>query len=145
MNYIKKCIDNIDGKKAFELVLGIVGINISFLLLGVIYEKITSTKYLNRQTGAQQFFRSAAGFIMIERGSNWLMAELYKFIFIPQQKRITIPWKNSAITAFTIYASTVSQTSAMFLVSYPLVMMTKSCSLINVILVGVFCSRVRSK
>jgi hypothetical protein len=52
MNYIKKCIDNIDRKKAFELVLGIVGINISFLLLGVIYEKITTTKYLNRFTGA---------------------------------------------------------------------------------------------
>ena len=33
----------------------------------------------------------------------------------------------------------------MYLVSYPLIIMSKSCSLISVILVGLFCSRVRSK
>ncbi len=33
----------------------------------------------------------------------------------------------------------------MYLVSYPLIVMAKSCGLISVILVGVFCSRVRSK
>lgn len=33
----------------------------------------------------------------------------------------------------------------MYLVSYPLIIMAKSCNLISVILVGVLCSRVRSK
>jgi RsiW-degrading membrane proteinase PrsW (M82 family) len=33
----------------------------------------------------------------------------------------------------------------MYLVSYPLIIMAKSCSLLSVILVGIFCSRVRSK
>ncbi len=33
----------------------------------------------------------------------------------------------------------------MYLVSYPLIIMAKSCSLLNVILVGIFCSRVRNQ
>jgi hypothetical protein len=33
----------------------------------------------------------------------------------------------------------------MYLVSFPLIIMAKSCSLLNVILVGIFCSRVRNK
>lgn len=33
----------------------------------------------------------------------------------------------------------------MYLVSYPLIIMSKSCSLISVVLVGLLCSRVRSK
>lgn len=37
------CVQNIDRKKAFEMILGIVGINVSFLIVGVLYEKITST------------------------------------------------------------------------------------------------------
>jgi hypothetical protein len=41
--------------------------------------------------------------------------------------------------------ASIAQTEAMFLVSYPFIVMATSCSLISVILVGVFCSRVRSK
>lgn len=38
-----------------------------------------------------------------------------------------------------------TQTEAIYLVSYPLVMMAKACGLITAILVAVLCSRVRSK
>lgn len=41
--------------------------------------------------------------------------------------------------------SSIAQTESMYLVSYPLIIMAKSCSLLNVILVGIFCSRVRNK
>lgn len=37
MDAIRRCVSNIDSKKAFELALGILGINISFLILGIIY------------------------------------------------------------------------------------------------------------
>lgn len=37
MNSIRKCTQNIDRKKAFEMILGIVGINISFLVIGIVY------------------------------------------------------------------------------------------------------------
>ncbi len=44
-----------------------------------------------------------------------------------------------------IWLSNITQTEAMYFVSFPLIVMAKSCSLISVILVGVCCSRVRSK
>jgi hypothetical protein len=47
MNTIKRCCLEIDQRRVFEMILGIVGINISFLLAGIVYEKITNEKYLN--------------------------------------------------------------------------------------------------
>lgn len=65
MNSIRRCLENIDRQKAFEMVLGIIGINISFLVIGIVYEKITNQQYLNTRTGAMEYFRSGAGFAMI--------------------------------------------------------------------------------
>ena len=42
MNAIRRCISSIDKKKAFEMILGIVGINISLLIAGIMYEEITN-------------------------------------------------------------------------------------------------------
>ena len=42
---IANCIENIDRKKAFEMLIGIVGIYLSFLVNGVMYEKITNIEY----------------------------------------------------------------------------------------------------
>ncbi len=58
---------------------------------------------------------------------------------------MVIPYKNSAIVGFLIWMSSINQTESIYLVSYPLIMMAKSCGLISVILVGVLCSRVRNK
>lgn len=58
---------------------------------------------------------------------------------------MAVPYKNSAIVGLLIWMSSVTQTESMYLVSYPLIMMTKSCNLISTILVGVLCSRVKNK
>jgi len=40
-------IQNVDKKKSFELFTGIVGINLTFLVAGVLYEWITKLPYRN--------------------------------------------------------------------------------------------------
>ena len=82
---------------------------------------------------------------MIERTVNWVLGLVYMHFTVPKDHRVIIPMKNGIIVGFLIFLSTISQTQAMYMVSYPLIMMTKACSLISVILVGVFCSRVRSQ
>jgi UDP-galactose transporter B1 len=64
---------------------------------------------------------------------------------VSKEERVAISHKNLAIVGFFLWMSSITQTESMYIVSYPLIMMTKSCSLISVILVGVLCSRVRNK
>ena len=139
------CVQNIDRKKAFEMILGIVGINVSFLIGGVLYEKITSTQYENNSNNQLQPFRITAGFIMVERFLNYLFGLIYRHFTLSKQQRTDIPTKNSSITGFMIFLSSIVMTESMYLVSYPFIIMSKSCNLISVILVGLLCSRVRSK
>lgn len=139
------CVQNIDRKKAFEMILGIVGINVSFLIVGVLYEKITSTQYENNSNNQLQPFRITAGFIMVERFLNYLFGLIYRHFTLSRQQRTDIPTKNSSITGFMIFLSSIVMTESMYLVSYPFIIMSKSCNLISVILVGLLCSRVRSK
>lgn len=139
------CVQNIDRKKAFEMILGIVGINVSFLIVGVLYEKITSTQYENNSNNQLQPFRITAGFIMVERFLNYLFGLIYRHFTLSRQRRTEIPKKNSSITGFMIFLSSIVMTESMYLVSYPFIIMSKSCNLISVILVGLLCSRVRSK
>lgn len=56
-----------------------------------------------------------------------------------------MPSKGLAICGFIIFFSSVTNTAAIFLVSFPLTIMVKSCNILSVILVGVLCSRVRDK
>lgn len=42
---------NIDKEKGKQLLIGVLGVNIAFLVAGIQYEKITSVKYVNSQTG----------------------------------------------------------------------------------------------
>jgi hypothetical protein len=40
-----------DKHKATELIIGIIGVNMAFLIAGIQYEKITTMTYLNTTTG----------------------------------------------------------------------------------------------
>jgi len=44
-------LKNVDKNKAVELIIGILGVNVAFLLVGIQYEKITTLKYNNSKSG----------------------------------------------------------------------------------------------
>jgi hypothetical protein len=56
-----------------------------------------------------------------------------------------MPFKNLAICGFIIFFSSITNTEAIYMVSFPLTIMVKSCNIMSVILVGVLCSRVTDK
>jgi hypothetical protein len=127
------------------MLIGIIGIYLSFLVNGVMYEKITNVHYENTQNQQHEPFRLTAGFIMVERFLNWGLGFIYQHFTLPKDQRVVIPTRNSFSVGLLIWLSSIALTESMYLVSYPLVVMAKSCGLISVILVGVFCSRVRTK
>lgn len=56
-----------------------------------------------------------------------------------------IPRKNLIYCAVTIFTATLTYNIAIVETSYPIVIMVKSCSILSVIVVGVFFSRVKDK
>jgi hypothetical protein len=58
---------------------------------------------------------------------------------------VKIPTKNLIYCAGTVFTATLTYNIAIVLTSYPIVIMVKSCSILSVIIVGVFCSRVKDK
>lgn len=46
----REWLNRFDKHKAFELLIGVIGVNLAFLVLGIYYEKIVSLEYLNNST-----------------------------------------------------------------------------------------------
>jgi hypothetical protein len=81
---------------------------------------------------------------MIERAIIWLLGLIYQHFTLPKEQRVNIPTDNSAPVGFLIWLSTLTMIESMYLISYPLIVMIKSCGLISIIVAGLFCSRVGS-
>lgn len=64
---------------------------------------------------------------------------------LKNQTPTQIPTKNSLICAIIVFISSITNNYAIISVSYPIVSMFKSCNILSVILIGVFCSRVKNK
>lgn len=56
-----------------------------------------------------------------------------------------MPATNLIACAIMVCISTHTYMVAIYLTNFPIVMLVKSCNIISVVLVGVFCSRVRDK
>ena len=56
-----------------------------------------------------------------------------------------MPASNLLACAIMVCISTHTYMLAIYMTSFPIVMLVKSCNIISVVLVGVFCSRVRDK
>jgi drug/metabolite transporter (DMT)-like permease len=56
-----------------------------------------------------------------------------------------IPVTDLIACAAMVIISTQTYTLAIYITNFPIVMLVKSCNLISVVLVGVFCSKVREK
>ena len=59
--------------------------------------------------------------------------------------RKEIPFKNAMICGVMVNFNMYTYNQAVIRASFPAVVMVKSCSLLSVIIVGVFCSRVTDK
>lgn len=71
------------------------------------------------------------------------MALIYNRMFV--QERVVIPHRNSAIAAAAVVAATYFSILAIQKTSFPVVIMFESCSILPVVFVGVFCSRVHDE
>ena len=56
-----------------------------------------------------------------------------------------MPIANIIACAVVVIISTHTYILAIYITSFPIVMMVKSCNIISVVFVGIFCSRVRDK
>jgi UDP-galactose transporter B1 len=70
----------------------------------------------------------------------WAMGSIYNQALV--SPRVSIPHKNSALAAGAVVAATYFSTLAIQRTSFPVVIMFESCSILPVVFVGVFCSRV---
>ncbi len=66
------------------MLIGITGIYASYLLVGIIYEKITTTQYLNTSNQQLENFRITSGYILVERTITWLLGLVYRHFTLPK-------------------------------------------------------------
>jgi hypothetical protein len=71
------------------------------------------------------------------------MAMIYNRLFV--KDKVVIPHRNSAIAAVAVVAATYFSILAIQKTSFPVVIMFESCSILPVVFIGVFCSRVHDK
>lgn len=101
--------------------------------------------YSNRFTLVQENFTWPVGFLIFPIGITWLAGALYNRLTIPPGEHTPIPPGKSALCAATVGLSTITYTYAIYWTNFPVVMMVKSCNILSVVLVGVFCSQVKDK
>ena len=82
---------------------------------------------------------------MISFMSHLFCALIGKTILTWVGSAISLPWKNSIAVGCILNLSSFSYNSAIRYSSFPVIAMTKSCSLLSVILVGTLCSKVKDK
>lgn len=58
---------------------------------------------------------------------------------------VAVPWSKALLCGLVVNFNMWTNNKAVVLASFPAVIMVKSCGLLSVILVGVFCSRVKDK
>lgn len=87
-------------------------------------------------------FKNANAFILYPSLVSWIVGY---FLNRSTEKRTEIPRKNLLYCALLITCSTFAFTQAIYYTSFPIVMMVKSCNVLSVLMVGIFCSRVKDK
>ena len=83
------------------------------------------------------------GIIFLPFVIAWWMGAIYNHFFI--QEKVTIPRKNCIMTSSAIVVASIFSLFAIQRTSFPVVVMFESCSIVPVVVIGVFCSRVRDQ
>jgi hypothetical protein len=126
-----------------NLAVGILMIYFTFMIGGILHEYILKQPYTDRIDGSQSYFSNPPGLIAVEKIIIFSFGYLYNKALLPSSSITKIPVKNSLICAFLVFISSLTNNYAIIMVSYPIVIMFKSCNILSVILIGVVCSRVR--
>ena len=102
-------------------------------------------EYYNNVTKEFDIYSEASAFLIIPYAITWAIGSFINHYTIPDAEKVVIPEKKAALCGLTVAISTLTYTYAIYLSSFPVVMMFKSCNILSVILVGVCCSRVKDK
>lgn len=73
----------------------------------------------------------------------WILGFIVNTFFYKEHTKM--PVSNLIACAIVVIVSTHTYILAIYITSFPIVMMVKSCNIISVVFVGIFCSRVRDK
>lgn len=103
--------------------------------------------YLNIRTGEHEQFSNSNAFILVPSIIAWIMGALCnrQAQDTGTKEKKEVPIKNVVVTAGLILLTSLAMTRAIYVTNYPLVTLFKSCNLLSVLTVGVFCSRVKEQ
>lgn len=73
----------------------------------------------------------------------WILGFIVNTFFYKEHTKM--PVSNLIACAIVVIVSTHTYILAIYITNFPIVMMVKSCNIISVVFVGIFCSRVRDK
>lgn len=73
----------------------------------------------------------------------WILGAIVNTLCYKEHTKM--PVSNLVACAIVVIVSTHTYILAIYLTNFPIVMMVKSCNIISVVFVGIFCSRVRDK
>lgn len=99
--------------------------------------------YLNNETGANEKYPYKTILIVFPTISTWLIAALHNKLTL--DTRVSIPDLNGFKCGICVFLSTLTFNYAVVMTNYPVVMAFKSCNVMSVLLVAIFCTRVRNK
>jgi len=88
-------------------------------------------------------FDSPITVIWAQSAVAWLLGFIVNTFFSKEHTKM--PVSNLIACAIIVIISTHTYILAIYITNFPIVMMVKSCNLISVVFVGVFCSRVKDK
>jgi len=91
----------------------------------------------------QVYFDSPVTLLYIPTSFAWLIGYVINNFFYTEHTKMPIP--NLIACAIVVIISTHTYMLAIYITNFPIVMMVKSCNIISVVFVGVFCSRVKDK
>ena len=88
-------------------------------------------------------FESPVALLYFPCGIAWLFGFLINNLFYKEHTKM--PHPNLIACGIMVCISTHTYMLAIYLTNFPIVMLVKSCNIVSVVIVGVFCSRVRDK
>lgn len=94
----------------------------------------------NRFTHNYDICTNAIGLLLVPFAVTWVIGAIYNKVQF--ESATQIPVKNSIMTAGTVVAGALFSILAIQSTSFTVVIMFESCSILPVVFIGVFCSRV---
>lgn len=99
--------------------------------------------YENNLTGEMENFNSSNAFILFPSLVSWVIGYWGNRRDKASGEVPVVPEMSWLKSAALILAGALTMTKAIYLTTFPLVTLFKSCNLLSVIAVGIFCSKVK--